>query len=174
MEHQIRTSLLMLSYLNERDQVSPVRIFSSLVVFPLVLDLSETSFLCVVWESNQIYGIIGYVLKYPQPQTSKVLKYLGPPLTATCPTCSSGASTFWKELPHQVFLKVPNILFLVQQSVVISVCTTLSPANSVAATVKIPGMDLTPYCTAWDGNLCPFVLLLPLKFQKLLAPSPLR
>lgn len=52
MGHQIRTSLLMLSYLNERDQVSPVRIFSSLVVFPLVLDLSETSFFCVVWESK--------------------------------------------------------------------------------------------------------------------------
>ena len=58
MEHQIRTSLLMLSYLNERDQVSPVRIFSSLVVFPLVLDLSETSFFCVVWDQRTIFGII--------------------------------------------------------------------------------------------------------------------
>ena len=48
----------MLSYLNERDQVSPVRIFSSLVVFPLVLDLLETSFFCVVWDQRTIYGII--------------------------------------------------------------------------------------------------------------------
>ena len=105
---------------------------------------------------------------------SEVLEYLGPALTATCPTCSSGASTFWKVLPHRVFLKVPNILFLVQQSVVMSMCSTLSPANSMAATMKIPGTDMTPYCTAWDGNFCLFVLLRPLKFQKPLVLSPLQ
>lgn len=85
-------------------------------------------------------------------QMSEVLEYLGLALTATCPTCSSGASTFWKVLPHQVFLKVPNILFLVQQSVVMSMSSTLTKPSKLCGCYHEDtrnGHDPILHCLGW-------------------------
>ena len=171
-KYQIRTSLLMLSYLYERDKVSAVRIFSFLVFFP-IRSIRNLFFFGLGSKNNIWYYLIGTQMSPALININVWGPWVSWP-TFDChrPTCSNGASALWKVLPDQVFLKVPSILFLAQHSLVMPISTTLSPANSVDCYHGGPRNGLAPHCPARDGSLCPFVLS-PLKFQKPPVLSPL-
>lgn len=135
-----------------------------------------------------------YLICTQFPQFSLIITkglwvYLAPHSTATYPKHSGWASTLCKVHSDQVFLRVsmlhkcslsevsrpihkPTLLlslcFLAQHAMVVSTSTTPSPANSVAATMEVPGTDFTAYCLVKDGSLCSFVPLPP----KLQEPTP--
>lgn len=144
-EYQMRTSLLMFSYLYERDQVSAVRIFSFLVLFSFGFRSIRNLFLFVCFWfgiKEQYMVLFDRYPNIPSHIMSEVHEYLGPHLTATGPhtqmehppsgKCSQ-TKYFWKapvfSSCHSIVWWCPSLPLWAQQTL-------------WTATMEAPGMDL--------------------------------
>lgn len=173
----IRTSLLIVSHLHERDQISPIEIFSFVLCFFLWLQIYQKPWFFVFW-----FGIREqYMVLCDMHPMSPVLinkNVWGPRVSWP---------TFYCHVPHvlklninldQVFLRVPtgapqmfpfwvcrpvhksmpllSPCLLVQHAVLVSASTTLSPANcGCYPGGPRNGFHCTPPCQGWHPlSLC--------------------